>query len=93
MPAVQREGDFNIFGGIIVSGDNSVNVNGRAIALAGTPVTPHPPCSKKAWKHCVSFTKPGTQRTFVNGQSISLTFKADFCGCLRIGGSGDVNAI
>lgn len=93
MPAVQRQGDFNIFGGIITSGDGSVMVNGRPIALAMTFVTPHPPCSKKAWKHCVPFTKPGSKLTRVNGQSISLTFVGDTCGCLRVGGSGDVNAV
>ena len=46
MPRVQRQGDANSAGGVITSGDSSVMVNGRPIAVENLSVTPHPPCPK-----------------------------------------------
>lgn len=92
MPGVQRQGDFNMRGGLITSGDDSVRVNGRPIAVAYTLVTPHPPCPYEK-KHCVVFTKGGSKTVKANGKSIILDLNTDTCGDFRLGGSGDVKAV
>jgi uncharacterized Zn-binding protein involved in type VI secretion len=92
MPGVQREGDFNMFGGIILDGEGSVRVNGRSIAVVQSVVSPHPPCPVKK-KHCVAFTKGGSKKVRANGKSIILTGNKDTCGDSRVGGSGDVKAV
>jgi uncharacterized Zn-binding protein involved in type VI secretion len=45
--AVQRVGDQNTVGGVIQNGDNTVLVNGRAVAVRGASVSPHPCCGQK----------------------------------------------
>lgn len=93
MPAVQRQGDANSKGGIITTGIGSVRVNGRPIAVAGSAVTPHPPCSKKAPQHCKAKTSGGAGSVRVNGRPVLLTGNKDTCGDARAGGSPDVKAV
>ena len=45
--AVQRVGDRNTAGGVILNGDDSVLINGRAVAIRGASVSPHPCCGRK----------------------------------------------
>ena len=45
--AIQRVGDQNTAGGVILNGDSTVLVNGRAIAIEGASVSPHPCCGRK----------------------------------------------
>ncbi len=91
MAAVQRVGDFNSRGGIIQSGEDSVRVNGRAIAVISSPVSPHPPCPKIK-KHCKAFTDGGNPRVLANGKPIILEGDSDTCGDSRTGGSNNVKS-
>ena len=93
MPGVQRKGDFNYFGGIITSGDNSVLINGRPAAYPNIPVTPHPPCPKGKI-HCVSVTRGGSPSVFVNKKPLLTSGDKDLCGDSRfVSGSRDVIAV
>jgi uncharacterized Zn-binding protein involved in type VI secretion len=93
MPAVQRQGDANGGGGIITSGEGSVLINGRPAATPGLVVTPHPPCSPKAFMHCIAMTTAGAKTVRVNGKPILLTGNKDSCGHARAGGSPNVKAV
>lgn len=93
MPAVQRQGDFNLRGGIITTGEGSVRANGRPVATPASLVTPHPPCSPKMYKHCVAVTKGGSKTVRANGKPIILTGDSDTCMDKRIGGSSNVKAV
>ena len=68
--SVQRLGDPNSGGGLIMSGDPSVLVNGRPIATFGASVTPHPPCNKVA-VHCHASTQADQFTVLVNGKPVS----------------------
>jgi len=91
MPAVQRVGDRNSAGGVILQGDSSVRINGRAIAIENVSVSPHPCCGRKGCppSHCNAKTQAsGSLR--VNGKRVILTNDKDTCGHPRVGGSTDV---
>jgi uncharacterized Zn-binding protein involved in type VI secretion len=92
--SVQRKGDANTFGGIILSGGGSVKVNGRDIAVPGARVTPHPPCPVKK-EHCIASTTQKGASTSVRagGKPILLTGGQDSCKDQRRGGSADVKAV
>ena len=92
MPAVQRQGDANSAGGVIVSGVVSVRVNGRPIAVNGLNVTPHPCCGQKGCPpvHCNAQTKGGNGTVRAAGIPVIVTGNTDTCGHPRQGGSGDV---
>ena len=93
MPAVQREGDFNAGGGIIVGGGvTSVLINGRPAATPGLLVTPHIPCGPKAPQHCIAFTTGGSSSVRVAGKPLLRTGDKDSCKHGRIGGSSNVKA-
>jgi uncharacterized Zn-binding protein involved in type VI secretion len=88
---VQRVGDANAGGGLIMSGDPTVLVNGRPIALMGSPVTPHPPCGAKGGQaHCRASTTVNQFTVLVNGKPISTAGAIDTCGHPRGVGSLDV---
>lgn len=87
----QRKGDLNAGGGLIVSGENSVLINGRPAAVPQTAVTPHPPCGPKAPQHCVARTKGGSRTVKVNGKPLLTSGDSDTCGHGRSSsGSADV---
>jgi uncharacterized Zn-binding protein involved in type VI secretion len=94
MPSVQRKGDPNNKGGIILSGINSVLVNGRAIATVGQSVSPHPCCGQKGCPpiHCNARTSGGARSVKANGRAVSLTGNSDTCSDRRSGGSSNVKA-
>jgi uncharacterized Zn-binding protein involved in type VI secretion len=89
----QREGDFNIFGGIIIGGESSVKINGQSAAIPYSLVTPHPPCSPQKPLHCIAFTLGGARSVRVNGSPLILTGDKDTCGHSRFGGSSNVRAV
>lgn len=89
MAAVQRVGDRNAAGGVILNGDTSVFVNGRAIAVQGASVSAHPPCPKPG-THCNAKTQPTNSTVLINGKQVILTNDTDTCGHKRTGGSTDV---
>ncbi len=87
----QRQGDPNMGGGLITKGDKSVLINGRPAASPNTPVTPHPPCSPKAFIHCVAVTKGGSKTVFVNKKPLLTSGDKDTCSHGRaMSGSKDV---
>jgi uncharacterized Zn-binding protein involved in type VI secretion len=93
MPAVQRVGDQDDGGGVITSGESSVLVNGRPIAVENDPVSPHPPCGQQGGDpHCNAKTQPSISDVKANGKLVITTGANDTCGHTRVGGSPDVNA-
>lgn len=91
---IQRTGDFNSGGGIIVTGGHSdVLINGRSAAEPMSFVTPHLGCGKKGWKHCIALTTPTSRTVLANGSPLVLTGGKDTCGHGRIGGSSNVLAV
>jgi uncharacterized Zn-binding protein involved in type VI secretion len=91
MPGVQRVGDANSGGGVILKGDPSVLINGRPIALVDSPVSPHAPCGRRGGeRHCNAQTQASNDSVLVNGQKITLSGSRDTCGHDRSTGSADV---
>ena len=91
MPGVQRVGDANSAGGVIQKGEPSVLVNGRAIALVDSPVSPHAPCGRRGGeRHCNARTQASNDTVLVNGKQITLSGSKDTCGHDRSTGSSDV---
>jgi uncharacterized Zn-binding protein involved in type VI secretion len=93
MPAIQRVGDRNEQGGVILNGDNSVLINGRPVAIESAKVTPHPCCGQQGCPpvHCNAQTTAKTGTVLVNGKRIIITTDVDNCGHQRSGGSPDVS--
>ena len=92
MPAVQRVGDQNSAGGVIVNGDASVLINGRATGVQGASVSAHPCCGRKGCPptHCNARTQASVSTVLVNGVPLILTGDVDTCGHARTGGSNNV---
>ncbi len=94
MPNVQRQGDANSAGGIAISGDASVRVNGRPIMVNARPVTPHPCCGLPGCgAHCNARTANGTSIVRVQGIPVVYTGCNDTCGHPRVGGSPDTRVL
>ena len=86
---IVRVGDVNSGGGIVISGEPSVRLNGLDIALDGSPVTPHPHprgATQHDHAHCVATE----QNIKVKGKRIIFVGDVDSCGHTRIQGSPDV---
>lgn len=89
--AVCRVGDKNAAGGVIINGDSSVLVNGRAIAVVDSRVSPHPPCGKKGGSpHCSAKTTSKNSSVLVNGKAVVTVGDLDTCNHSRSNGSNDV---
>ena len=89
--SVQRVGDVNIAGGVILTGVPTVLVNFRPIATAGSAVSPHPPCPKGGI-HCGALTTAKSPRILVNFKPITTSGTIDTCGHPRLTGSINVIA-
>lgn len=89
---VQRVGDANSAGGIILTGDPTVLVNGRPVATAGSSVTPHPCCGAQGCPpvHCAASTTTTSPTILVGGKPVCVTGDLDTCGHPRLLGSFDV---
>lgn len=90
--AIQRVGDRNTAGGVIQNGDNTVLINGRAVAIEGSSVSPHPCCGAKGCPptHCSAKTHTNNSTVLVNGKPLIFTDDHDTCGHPRASGSPDV---
>jgi uncharacterized Zn-binding protein involved in type VI secretion len=90
--SVQRVGDRNVVGGIILTGDSTVLVNGRPVATVGARVTPHPCCGARGCPptHCAATTTSTNFTVLVNGRPVVTTGDIDTCGHPRSAGSFDV---
>ena len=91
--SIQRVGDQNTGGGVITNGDNTVLVNGRAVAIRGSSVSPHPCCGRKYCPpvHCNARTQTNNGTVLVNGIPLIFTDDIDTCGHARASGSADVS--
>lgn len=91
MPSAQRVGDQDSAGGVILNGDDTVLINGRAVAVRGASVSPHAPCGRPGQHiHCSAKTQANNSTVLVNGVPLVLTGDTDTCGHPRSGGSPDV---
>lgn len=90
--AIQRVGDRNTAGGVILNGDDSVLINGRAVAVRGAKVSPHPCCGHKGCPptHCNAKTQATESTVLVNGVPLILADDKDTCDHPRVSGSPDV---
>jgi uncharacterized Zn-binding protein involved in type VI secretion len=89
MPAVQRVGDSDSGGGVVLGGVPSVRVNNRPVAIVGNPVTGHPPYKGP---HVAPVTAAGSPNVRAAGIPICRTGDPDSCGHSRSGGSPNVKA-
>jgi uncharacterized Zn-binding protein involved in type VI secretion len=89
---VQRVGDKNSAGGIILTGNPTVLVNGRPIATVGASVSPHPCCGARGCPpvHCAALTTATSPTILVGGEPVCTTGDLDTCGHSRLLGSFDV---
>ena len=92
--SIQRVGDQNSAVGVILNGDSSVLINGRAVAVRGASVSPHPCCGHKGCPptHCNAKTQTDNSNVLVNGVPLVFTNDTDTCGHARAGGSTNVTA-
>jgi uncharacterized Zn-binding protein involved in type VI secretion len=85
---VCRVGDVNTGGGVILTGDPTVLIGGRPVAVIGSKVSPHPPCGKPGGQlHCSATTQllPGT--VLVGGKPIATAPSVDTCSHPRLTGA------
>jgi uncharacterized Zn-binding protein involved in type VI secretion len=89
---VQRLGDPNELGGVILEADPTILVNFRPIAFFGAAVATHPCCGAEGCPpiHCAAFTTSENYTVLVNGFPIVTDGDIDTCGDVRIAGSLDV---
>ena len=89
---VCRVGDKNAAGGVILSGDPTVLVNGRPIATVGASVSPHPCCGAKGCPpvHCSAQTTSQNAKVLVGGKPVVTVGDIDTCAHPRASGSFDV---
>lgn len=90
--SVQRIGDANFLGGVILEGDSTVLVNFRPVAVLGAPVSPHPCCGAVGCPpiHCAAVTTTSSATVLINGRPIVTTGDVDTCGDVRGLGSTTV---
>lgn len=92
MPRVQRIGDPNTAGGVIIDGVGSVRINGRPVAVVVAHVSPHPCCGRKGCgKHCHATVNRGSSSVRAGGRAIIYNGIVDSCGHVRTVGSPNVN--
>lgn len=87
---IVRVGDINEKGGKVLAGDNTVFLNGKPIAVDGSPVSVHPAQPFGRGNHVGARCRATQSSIFVNGKRIILVGDTDTCGHKRIDGSPDV---
>ena len=87
MPEVQRIGDRDTGGGIVMFGINSVRVNNRPVSVDGCTVSSH---ASRPTHNPV--TANGVKTVRVSNRPINVNGNPDTCGHARTGGSENVRA-
>ena len=79
---VCRVGDSNVFGGVIVTGNPTVLVEGRPIAFFGSEVSPHPCCGAEGCPptHCAAEAISENYTVLVGGFPIVTVGDLNTCG-------------
>jgi len=90
MAAVSRVGDQNQVGGAIKRGADSVFVNGIAIGLHVSGITPHAPWGRPHPPHEAATTTSGSSTVFAEGVPVLKVGSGNSCGHSIVQGSPDV---
>jgi len=91
MAAVSRVGDQNQAGGAIKRGADSVFVNGVAIGLHVSGITPHAPWDRRSHSpHEAATTTEGSATVFAEGVPVLRVGSGNTCGHSIVQGSPDV---
>ena len=85
---IVRVGDVNSAGGKVVTGDNSVRINGIPVAVDGSLVSCHAPFSPP---HVHARCRASVNNIKVNGKRLILVGDTDTCGHKRVQGSSNTN--
>ena len=84
--AIVRVGDVNSGGGRVLSGEPSLTINGRAVAVEGSPVSCH---TNNRGEHTHARCHTTQSTITVKGKPIIFVNDVDTCGHVRIQGSSD----
>jgi uncharacterized Zn-binding protein involved in type VI secretion len=87
MPGILRQGDSNVRGGVISSGDASVRINGVPVAVQGSPITPY-----KIGQTRINAVTTGSSPVRVNGRPLTLSTNPDSAGTPMTGTGTNVTA-
>jgi len=82
---IVRVGDVNSGGGRVISGESSLTVNGKAVAVDGSPVSGHGRGS-----HSSARCRASQSSITVKGKRLIFVNDTDTCGHARVQGSPDV---
>ena len=88
--SLQKVGDPNTGGGVIIEGHDNVFLDGQPVAIQGSLVTPHSCCpSPGCGIHCsATAAYPGSSVITINGSNVlRRTVDLDSCGHARNGDS------
>lgn len=92
---IVRVGDINSAGGVVTQGHSNITVNGKLLAIKGSPVTPHPCCPAPGCSpHCsATAAYPGSSLVTANGIPVlRVNVDKDSCGHPRATGSPNVTS-
>lgn len=91
MPQVCREGDQNSAGGVVISGTiASVTVEGRAVAVVGSVLSPDSSCPDDP-AHCAPVIIQGSSSVTVGGLPVAFVGAATSCGHAMATGAATVS--
>lgn len=83
-----RVGDVNSGGGRVISGESSLRVNGKDVAVDGSPVECHPH-RRGDVKHDQAKCQASVSSITVKGKRLIFVDDVDTCGHKRVQGSPD----
>ena len=78
-------------GGLVITGDPTVIINGRPVGIHQADITPHPCCGSDGCSaHCNAKTTTGSSTVLAGGRPVLYVGVPDTCGHTRSQGSPDV---
>ena len=84
--AIVRVGDVNSGGGKVLSGEPSLRINNREVAVDGSPVSCH---TNNKGEHVHARCRASQSTITVRGKPIIFVNDTDTCGHIRVQGSPD----
>jgi uncharacterized Zn-binding protein involved in type VI secretion len=93
MTGICRVGDKNETGGELLTGSSSVFINGIAVALHPSDISPHAPWGNPHPPHENAKTTEGSESVFVEGQPVVLMGAGNTCGHKIVEASEDVGGV